>query len=102
MNLLIATAGVVLVAACVCGYGLVLGRRGATKTHHRAFVAGLAGILSVPLWLLGLAGLFSQLFWARLASASGMLFMVASAVLMVAVAYVIQAHLKLRTRLFHD
>jgi hypothetical protein len=78
----------VLVAAGVCAYGVVVGRRGLSKAHRLAFKAGLVGLLAVPLWFLGLIGLLGQLFFAEMTSPSGILFLTASAVLLAASACV--------------
>lgn len=84
MNLLVGMVAGVLIAAGVSAYGLVIGRRGTSKAHRLAFKAGLAGLLAVPLWFLGLIGLVGQLFWTDITSPSGILFLTASAVLLVA------------------
>ena len=95
MNLLVGMICGVVLAAGVCAFGVAVGRRDTTKLHQIAFKAGLAGLVAVPLWFLGLLGLLSQLFWAEISSAAGIIFVAASAVLLVSSVYVIWTRVRL-------
>ena len=85
-------------AALIFLWVLVASRMGTTVHHTCAFYSGLAGLLAIPLWLVALAGMALQLFWASFVSPSGFLLITSSLVLIISVGFALVSVVKLWPR----
>jgi len=65
--------------------GIFMGLRRASRTQRIAFYSGLSGLVAMPFWFIGFAGLMAQLILATLNSVAGYLVIAASTMLLGAV-----------------
>lgn len=96
MNPVAATCCLLVCAAAVFAWALAVSRSGCSPHHNRAFYAGIAGLLAIPVWMASVAGLMLQLFWATLTSMAGVFFVVSSGVLLAGLTICLMAIARLR------
>lgn len=75
---------------------LIVCRYGATAHHDRAFYSAVVGLITIPVWLISLARLASQLFWGTFLSPPGVVFIASSIALLLAVGVSIVSLARLR------
>ncbi len=96
MDVTFAAAVAVLLTNLFFAMAVRAGRSGTTKPHRMAFSAGLAGLIALPIWFLGLIGLALQLFFTDFWSIPGVLFAISSITIVGAMGLVAFALTRLR------
>lgn len=79
-------------------WAVLAGRAGTGRLHRLAFRAGLAGLLALPLTIVGFMGVLVQALFADIISPAGILLMSMAGVLVVALGCVLFALIRLRSR----
>ena len=86
MNPLLVAPWVLPVGGVVFLWAVIAGRSGGTANHARAFYSGLGGLIAIPVWLAAVGGLMMQLLWVTFASVAGVVFIISSCALVMALA----------------
>lgn len=88
MDVIIGVGFLLLLADAVFAWGLLAGRSGTIKSHRVAWRAGFAGLVTLPVWFLGVIGSARQFLFMDPWSVSSLLFLATSVVLLVAFTFV--------------